>query len=73
MDDEHPHSYPHLKNADGSEYTLEIGDTDVHGNKHPDHDKYEAEMEKRYIGEDKPKVEHHNDLNEIDGIPDIPF
>lgn len=28
--------------------TLEIGDTDRTGNKHPDHDKYEAEMERRH-------------------------
>lgn len=48
MDDTHPHKYPHLTNADGSEYILEIGDTDIHGNKHPDHDEFETEMERRY-------------------------
>lgn len=28
---------------------LEIGDTDRHGNKHPDHAAYEAEMERRFL------------------------
>lgn len=64
QDKDHP--FDNMDNA------LDIGDVDQNGNKHPDHERYENEMEQRYIGKDKPKVEHHNDDNEIDGQV-VPF
>lgn len=64
--------YQDKEHKDFMDGVLDIGDIDQNGNKHPDHERYENEMEQRYIGKDKPKVEHHNDDNEINGQV-VPF
>lgn len=56
-----------------SDDTLEMGETDSKGNQHPDHAEYEREMERRYVGKDKPQVDHHDELNELDDLGTVPF